>query len=62
MRLILNHHRIHRWRLWGWVAGRLIVMRKQSSEKLYAPGGAGAEASRAEFERLSSERPRDEYM
>ena len=42
VRLILNHHRIHRWRLWGRVAGRLIVMRKQSSEKLYAPGGAGA--------------------
>ena len=41
------------------MAGRLIVMRKQSSEKLYVPGGAGAEASRAEFEQLSSERPRD---
>ena len=57
--LILTHSRARLWlRTFPRLAGRLIVMRKQSSEKLYAPGGAGAEASRAEFERLSSKRPR----
>ena len=52
VRLILNHHRIHRWRLWGRVAGRLIVMRKQSSEKLYAPGTSGRRRCRGEPRRV----------
>jgi hypothetical protein len=55
-RLIVQHNckSLHRrWRVVARMVGRLVVMRKRSAERLYAPGGAGAEASRAEFERLS---------
>ena len=34
------------------LGGRLALLRARAAERTYAPGGAGAEASRDEFEEL----------
>ena len=41
------------WRQAGVAIGRLMGIYRRASERVYAPGGVGAEAVRREFEQLA---------
>ena len=42
------------WRIGGKAIGRFVCLLRRASERVYAPGGAGMESARREFETLAS--------
>ena len=45
---------MQQWRTYSRAVGRLMILWRQAAERAYAPGGAGADACRSEFEALQS--------
>ena len=42
------------WRIGGKAIGRFVCLLRRASERVYAPGGAGVESVRREFETLAN--------
>lgn len=47
--LICVWYRIHRWRMWAMLIGRLVVMQRRAAERAYAPGGLGMQQAAENF-------------